>query len=310
MKQLKAHIVLLSVLVVISIVLAFTDSENTSADVDLQRFQVQDTSMITGLILQKGTDQIQIERKGDRWIIDGSLKADPALIKILNAIMSRVEVVRPVSAADIGEVRTELQQNGVEVRLMGGSDLNLVVGGNPSKTQSYFATQDLGEIFLVSIPGYDNYLSGVFELTKNQWRDRVLFSSTWRSLQGLSIEYLDDSKEDLSIAYANDFINVKGVNALDTMVLMSYLNQYERFQHNDFLEPGQFPKYDSLLNAKAIVKIKVSDINIHKNVELLVYPKIPTERFYLLSDQQNQMIVIDENRMNSLLKSGQDFKAQ
>ena len=158
----------------------------------------------------------------------------------------------------------------------------------------------------MEIPGYNNYISGIFELTENQWRDRVLFSTTWRSLQSLNIDYIE-SEEDLDIFFDEKFLTVKGVNKLDTTSLMDYIGQYQYFQINDFLEKGKYKKYDSLFQTKHMAVVTINDIDTSKNRKLEVYPLMEGENFYLLTDEKEEMMVIDRKRMENILSKKAQF---
>ena len=307
MKNYSRHIYLLVVLVLMSLILAYTDSENSPQKIEKNIFQVSDTSSIHGLTILKDELIVDLQKNENGWKLNDSLKVDPSLIKIFLSLISQIEVERPVSRLDIDEIRNELANDGASIEVSAQNSLSFLAGGSKDKSKSYFATKDLEEIYIVRVPGYDNYVVGLFELTLNQWRDRQLFNSTWRSIQSLEIKYGQNEIDDFKIEYAQDFLRVEGISKMDTSSVMKYISQFENFQHNDFLDPGQFPRYDSLKMLEPIATISLKDINPSKSIALNVYPKIPDERFFLLSDDQNSMIVIDERRMNSLLARQSDF---
>jgi len=140
----------------------------------------------------------------------------------------------------------------------------------------------------------------------NQWRERVLFASTWRTIQSLKIEYVDGS-EGLDVYFDKKMLAVKGVNQLDTTKFMGYLGQYDGFILNDYLDKGEFPKYDSLSTTPPFAKLFLKDIDRNKSIELRVFPLLPNEKFHLMLDQNDQMIVIDEIRTEKLLKNPTHF---
>jgi len=311
MRELRSHIVLLSGLLLLSVLLATVQSgDYPSGSGHKDRFIVQDTSKIQGILIEKPDKKIKVERRGNAWLLNDTFKTDPALIKIFNAVMSQVQVARPVSAMNFEEVKADLLRSGQKVTVTSDSKkIAFYSGGNTNKTQAYFADENLQEIYLVQIPGYNHYLSGIFELSLNQWRDRLLFESSWRSIQSLNIDYLEGQKENLDIRFEIKFMKVKDVIQLDTTKLMTYLSQFERFQVNDYLDPGQFPTYDSLLQTDPMVVLELRDIDKSKNRSLRIFNKINDQRFFLFADEENQMIVIDEKRVDNLLKIPDFFKS-
>jgi len=100
---------------------------------------------------------------------------------------------------------------------------------------------------------------------------------------------------------------VKGVSKLDTTLLMDYIGQYQYFQINDFLEKGKYKKYDSLFQTDHMAVITINDIDRSKNRKLQVYPLMKGENFYLLTDEKQEMMVIDSKRMDNLLSKKAQF---
>ncbi|SMD32344.1 hypothetical protein SAMN04488029_0689 [Reichenbachiella faecimaris] len=300
-------------LLMVSLLLMWVGKKDRAiSSVDKNLFAIADTTQITGIVIQYGGKAIAIQRGDNEWSINNQHKADPQLIYLSQRILSAVETQRPVSKSNLETIKKELLESGrqVTVELSGGESKHFYAGGNTAKTTAYFGNQDLTKIFTVAIPGYQSYLSGIFELTLNQWRDRVLFASSWRTVQHLTVDYADPVLNDLNIYFDNQFLAVNGVSDLDTTVLMTYLQPLEFFQLNDYLNPGAFPRYDSLLNVEPIAQISLEDINVTNNRQLKVYPKIDGQRFYLLTNAANEMMVVDEGRMQRLMAQPVQFQKE
>ena len=299
------HFVILAGLILVSVLISLTGKEDNRQSFDPQMFTVMDTSMIESVVISSNTVN-EITRGTGIWRLNDKFNADLNMIEVLKSILSQVKVKRPVAKLNQVDIVAELKQTGkkVTVNYTDGSQSSFVAGGNSSKKDSYYLLGD--KAYLVEIPGYNNYISGIFELTENQWRDRVLFSTTWRSLQSLNIDYIE-SEEDLDIFFNEKFLTVNGVNKLDTTSLMDYIGQYQYFQINDFLEKGKYKKYDSLFQTKHMAVITINDIDRSKNRKLQVYPLMEGENFYLLTDEKQEMMVIDSKRMNNLLSKKAQF---
>ncbi|SHJ73606.1 hypothetical protein SAMN04488028_1011063 [Reichenbachiella agariperforans] len=299
----------LLVLVLISSVLFLFDGRGGSDQIDRDRFVIADTAAIDAIHIQSTDQDIHVVRQGDTWTLNDTLAIDPSLMQITNSIMSQVTVQRPVSQLNKAEVRQQLEKTGQKVTIsLGDERRTFYTGGNLQKTQSYFADEELKEVYLVGIPGYHHYIPGIFELTLNQWRDRLLFDSNYRSIQEWTIDYAKGV--DLKMEFEDRFFSIAGVQQIDTAALMSYFNGFEQFQLNDYLSPGKYPRYDSLLTTAPIAHLSLTDIDQRKNRVLDIYAKIPGERFYLYSDANKEMIVVDEKRTEALLKSPSQFKRE
>lgn len=299
-------------LLILSVILHFAGKKKTISATNKALFSIADTTQIQSLNINADGQNIAVVRGENQWMLNDKYKADPQLIYLFQRILQAVETQRPVSQSNFDVIRSELETTGqkVEITMADGSTRTFYVGGSQAKTTAYFANEDLSQIFIVVIPGYKTYVSGIFELTLNQWRDRTLFNSSWRTLQNLNIDYNQQNKQDLDISFDGQFLSVKDVNNLDTAAMMNYLQPLENFQLNDYLEQGSFPRYDSLLATTPLAKITVRDIDESNNLDLTVFRKIKGERFYLLVNDAMEMIVVDQGRMNKILAQPSAFMRQ
>ena len=309
MKLLK-HTLILVGLVLLSISLLLWDNiETRKSEFNIDLFKV-DTAQIQSLRIARGGNSLEITNE-QGWLINKRYDVDRTVISILNAILSRVEVVRAVSRLNFEEIKQDLLKNGSKVEIITADETRVFyAGGNVTKTVAYFGNAQLDEIYVVGIPGYNNYLSGIFELTANQWRDRVLFGSSWRSIQTLTIDYTNSNRNDLTISFENRALKIEGVHLMDSTMFLEYINQFDEFVLNDYLDSGQFAAYDSLSKTPASALLTLNDINPQHSKELRFYEPLPGERFVLVVDSGEQMIVIDKKRAGNILKSPSDFEDQ
>lgn len=308
MKKNTKLFIILILFIAISATIALIDINSKKKNFEPDIFRVLDIDSIQSVAIKgKGIDNL-IERNGDQWRLNNKYDTDTSRIKILNTILSLVIVKRPVAKLNNADILNDLEQMGkkVTVKLKNGSQISFISGGNASKTTSYYTNPSGKQAYIVEISGYNNYISGIFELTENQWRDRMLFSTSWRTLKNLQIAY--QNQPDLQIAFEDKFLKVKDIHKMDTTALLNYLQQFEYFQINDYLILGNYPKYDSLLRTNPFANMTISDIDSNKNKQLSVFPKMKGEQFYLLTDESKQMMVVDQKRMESLLVSKQQFK--
>lgn len=299
-------------LLIVSVILHFAGRRERKVSADKSLFAVADTTQIAQLTITKGGQTIKVIRGEGKWTLNDQYKTDPQLVYLFQRILNAVETQRPVSRSNFEDIKAALEMDGrkIEIAFTNGQTKTFYAGGNQAKSTAYFANEDLSKIFIVVIPGYKTYVSGIFELTLNQWRDRTLFSSNWRTLQDLTIDYTDQDRSDLNIAFTGKFLSVSSVNKLDTAALMNYLQPLENFQLNDYLEKGSFPRYDSLLETTPLAQISVKDINKSNNLDLTVFNKIEGERFYLLTNDSKEMIVVDQGRMESIMTQPSAFVRQ
>ncbi|MGL1889502.1 MAG: DUF4340 domain-containing protein [Reichenbachiella sp.] len=308
MSKIQKLSIFLGVLICVSIGLHLFSGREATQSFDKSLFMAGDTSLIQSINIEFKGQEVEISRTSDGWKIDGDKRVDPSLIDVFNAIVSQVTVLRPVSPLNFEEIKEDLVSKGrkVTIETVSGSS-TFYVGGNSQKTQSYFATKDLTDIYLVGIPGYNHYLSGVFELNKGQWRSRTLFNSNWRTMQSLELRYLGAPDDLLSIKFDGTFFAVNGVLTADSLSTVNYINQFENFQLNDYLEAGVYPTYDSLKQTAPFAELVIQDIDSDYNKSFVIYPKMKGEQFYLFVSKAGEMIVLDEKRVKNILKKPYDF---
>lgn len=301
-------IVILAVLLSLSLWLGSREEKKSNLDVDQRLFSIEDIEGVDKIVLQNDVAINNLILKSGYWQLNAKYRADQNLVELLLAVFNRVEIQRSVSKKLKPEVINELNTNGIGVEVFSQGELlkKFMVGGNATKTNTYFARK-VENPFIITLPGYNNYVAGIFELTTNQWRDRLIFSSTWRSLKSLSISYLGLPQNDILIDYKNDQLVMEGVNTLDTASMLSYIENFNQFHAIGFIDSGEYPRFDSLLTTDVAVTIALNDIDSKKNQVLQLYPRIPNDQYYLGKLSDGQMTLFDVPSIEVLLKVGEDF---
>ncbi|MEQ9102181.1 MAG: hypothetical protein RIF36_19825 [Imperialibacter sp.] len=282
-------------------------SETSIVGYDL--LELSDTTKISRIEMISGESSVVLSKANNNWLVNDNYKVDRSIRNFLVGVLKLVRVKREVGPSQLAEVR-QWMATGRKVIVSGeqGVLAEFTATGNPSKTESYFTLAGDSKVYQVELPGYPNYVSGIFEFTENQWRNRLLFSSDWRSIQSLTVDYADDQKEDVTIAFDKTTLKVNGVPEADTVVLENYIQQYESFFTNEFISKGQIPVYDSLMNATPVATIRLRDIDSAKNTELDVYPGPADQPYVLLKDAEGNYSVCDAGRVRSLLISMEDLR--
>src|SRR6478735_3423878 len=130
--------------------------------IDKNIFRVQDLKQIDKIVLTKDEQVIELKFDGARWKVNNQL-ADRNMIDVLFATLQQAEPKRSVTESLQDSIGTLLKNDGVKVSLFGADELQkeFLAGGNATKTQAYFKDLTKGESYLVVIPGYRVYASGI-----------------------------------------------------------------------------------------------------------------------------------------------------
>ena len=173
--------------------------------------------------------------------------------------------------------------------------------GNATKTKTYASLEGSEESYEIYIPGYNEYVGGIFELHPDQWRDRLVLNGSWRTIQNLEINYRDKAREDIIINFEEEFFEVAGVSSLDSTAVIDYLNQFQYFQANEWISKGRFMRYDSLSKMPPLATLKIETINTTDPIWVEIFPKINGESFHLAQTYDGSMMVIDQSRVKNIL---------
>lgn len=261
----------LCVMIVITAVLLFLFNRNQNQVVDKSVFQVEDLKSIDKVILEKAGEKTELLLDAsNRWKVNGQ-PVDPAMIDVLFATLQQAEPKREVSEKLSDSIKSTLEKEGVHVTLFQGKDeaLSFIAGGNASKTQSYFAKPE-GDVYIMIIPGYRVYTSGIFELEATGWKDKYIFNFNWQNFQSLNVSFSASPADDFEVSMGKEYFEVKGIVQADTAKLNDFLDAVSLLTVDQYLLKEQAAAYDTALQASQGFSIVVKDIS-GKTYDLKLY---------------------------------------
>lgn len=232
---------------------------NESSPIDKDIFQITDYTKITKVVLKSATANVELAFNGTRWQVNDRYPADRDLISVLFATLKEARPKRRLPASLVDSVNLQIEKEGVEVSLFNGEALEkrFTAGGNALKTQSFFKDLNTDNTFVVTIPGYRVYVSGIFELTENQWRDKYVFGFNWRNFERLEVSFPHRPDDNFVVAPQNNVFSVVGIKT-DTTKLGRYMDNVLRLTVNEYLDRSAFT--DSLIGSKPRMVMTISDI--------------------------------------------------
>jgi hypothetical protein len=230
----------------------------------------------------------------------------------LLSILKDVEVIRNVPKTETEDIANHIREHGFLIKISGNGNLlqTFYSAGNNNKTVSYIMPAKGSNVSIINIPGYESYVTGIFEITVNDWRERVILRTNWRSLQKLQINYSEYPELNLNISFEFDFLNVEGVANLDTAKMMGFIDEFNFLQTDRYIAKGENPRYDSLLQTPNTVSMTIEDINAKNSKTIDFFPLIPDDPMMLgFVKEDNQMVLFEANRIQNLFAVKSDFEA-
>ncbi|WP_462248286.1 hypothetical protein [Ekhidna sp.] len=256
-------------------------------------FDSSDLEGVSGFEFVFGTDTVRITLTGEGWIVNDTYKADQNFVNTLISVLERVEVGGVIENWDsnvLGKVEVEFDFN---------SRYRFDFASNPNKTRSYFITENGARE--VSVPGYRDNVVDIFMLHPDQWRDRLVFDGSWRTIQKLKVENSKD--DDFEISFVDKFFLVNGEQPSDSSAVVDYLNQFQQFQANEMISPGRFEELDSISSTEPFAIVTINDIKSDDPIRLEVFASKPGQSYHLVKDQDGQGMVIGAGRVRQILSN-------
>jgi hypothetical protein len=306
----KKFLGILAALLAVSAGLALLPSSGGGLSRNASRFQVADTASVIRIAMRSaGTDRI-LERQDHGWRINGKHDADPDMVRVLLSVIRHVSVSRKTGAAEAPEILNHFGQHSTTVTLTtkGNKQRIFEITGNANRTTTWIKDENSQEVFEAELPGYESYVAGIFEVTGADWRDRLLFSSTWRSLRSLEIQYPPEPAHNLRIEFDGSFFVIPGVTALDSAALLQYLDHYAFFQVDRFLDDSSGIPVGDLTDGEPHVRITVEDIREKFSGKLELFGPVAAENAIAGRFNERDIVLINRRRADALIARKGDFQ--
>jgi hypothetical protein len=301
----KRQLILLAILVVATLLVFWWAQPENRVPVAHDVFQVQDLKAISKIELASGEKTVALSFDGAHWTVNGS-NADGNMINVLFATLQQARPRRMVARATRDSIYSALEKRGVGVRLYEGDLLvkTFIAGGNSSKTQAFFADPATREVYVMAIPGYRVYVSGIFEMSESGWWDKLVFGFNWASFNSLMAEFPGNPADNFHVERKQGQFGVEGLVQTDTARLNTYLDNVSLLMVDEYLAEPELK--DSLLARVPLLHITVSDVG-NRTYDLSVFDAGPAQRHSGVI-QHSRVALFSPRKIQPLLKAKSFFR--
>lgn len=300
-RRTKALAVLLGSLLLISATLAWIGRPETRLVVDKDLFAVKETEKINRVLMVRKSDTVDLTFDGS-WTVNGKWDADLQMIKVLMAALRQIVPHRPVAASRVDTVNKQLGERGTRVVLSDsdGTEMKLIAGGNSAKSEAWFRKEGEEQPYVVIIPGYRVYVSGIFEMDASGWRNKRIFDFNWRNFKSLTASYAKEPKAGFRVEMKQRYFGIQDMAEVDTTKLNDYLDAVSLLLATRFVTRPE-PMADSIVRTSAVARIDIRDIadRIY-SLELFAPRKDDDEVFGRLAD--GQVVAFDRSDVIGIVR--------
>lgn len=274
---------------------------------DASLFRIEDYNTIDRVVMTGPKGKVELSTSGGRWRVNDRFVADRNLIDVLFATLQQAEPKRPVAARLRDTISHQLEVQGTRVELLEGGQLAkaFLVGGNGARTEAYFREPDSDTPYIMTIPGYRVYVSGIFELAPPGWRDKYIFGLNWMNFTELQASFPGDPGSGFSVRRENNAASIAGMPAADTTRLNDFMDAISFMTAQEFTE--SLP--DSLRKGEPIMRIVVKDI-ANREYSLDLYGRRESDGPYQGIVDGTLHALLDPVQIENVLLRKSDFAKQ
>lgn len=274
------------------------------------KFSVTDTASINQITITGNKFTNVLSRSSGNWKVNDTYLMDPSMHKVLMSVLKQVRVKRTVPKSDLSKISEDILNNGFKIEIKSSTEpVSIFYAGGNGISLSYFMGDD--EIpYIVHLPGYESYVTGIFEVAENDWRDRLIFKTSWLGVKSLNLSYGENPSGNINIRAENNLYTVSGINKLDTASLMGFLDKISYFYTDQYIEVGQVAAYDSLKKTKPFARLEVNSLGMDEPAIIEFYNQLSGDNVIMGVLQDQQMCLFSSSRLRPIFIKREDLIAK
>lgn len=309
----KKKFIVIAGLLLLAVVAYFVtniDANKIELDISSDYFTISDTNAIDKIEIidaLKGVNTFYLNNK--KWDLNKKYIVDKENISKFFLIFSTVQVKRVSIGNNSKELIENMEKGGIIVNIYSKNKIlkSFITDDGTFSSSTCFMDSKFKKPYFVEIPSLTDNFGHIFKINESLWASKRLFSSSFRTLQSISIKQLPN-KEILSIEYDKGFFKVDGVQYIDTNAIGNYLLQYRDIRFDDYVPDSLQTTFNKRFESSNYT-IEVTDIDSLKSnkITLLAFNEDP--RLMLGKQSKNpRVFVIAKQRLKNLIVDKASFE--
>ena len=300
--------IILAVLIAAAVIMMLSQPSKNRLDVDRDIFSYEDPSNIDAVIFERPSGADTLAFVNGLWQLNGRYKADPQRISVLFAILKQAKVRRRAARSQMDSLQSWMDRNAVHAEFYEGSDLvkDFEVAGDIGSGITFYRAEAGSPVYLMEIPGYRSYISGIFELDANGWRYPRVFDFNWGNLKDVSVIYPERESDGFDVSFKEGFFGVEQLQKTDTTLIADFLDDLSLLYVNDFLFESEVSDYDSLRD-RVEARITVRDVG-DRGYMMEVLETLPGKSEILIRIDSSEYALANFDALRRILRPRRYFR--
>jgi len=276
---------------------------------DPKLFSISDTSQINKVAITGPNFANILSKEKGPWMVNGKYPLDEGLRRTLLPVLKEIRIRRPVPDSRREEISAFLRDEGIKVEIFkdGALAKSFLSGGVKEEGLTWFMETSGAQPYVVHLPGYESYVAGLFEITENDWRDRIVLSAPRQTFRRLTLNYPEGTAQSFSILFDGLSIGMPGINDPDTARILNYLNLSEYLLADKYLDHGEYPVYDSIAAGNPYATLAVEKTTGRRD-SVVFFPKQENNPFIAGKLEDGQIVLFEYDRIKGLFAKREDFE--
>jgi len=295
------------IIIIFLIFITFFSCQNKKKLTDRRDFSINNIDQIDYIEIKNKTPKaVFLYKKNKKWELKNGFPVSKEAIGYLLETIQDMQIKRPVAVKEKENIlkRMSVQRTQVSIFSNGKNIKTIYVGGNTQdQLGTYMILNDSSEPYVMSIPGFNGYLSSRFSCEENTWKDKIIFNINKDDIEKIKINYRDSinsfqihSKDSLSNQYFSNFQKIS---------CEKFLKNTRDFNVEEIKK--REPIFDVNIRLKTSEEIKLKAFEKKSSLKGRTKNKnYDTERFYGLF--KDELILIQYQQFENILKKKKDFQ--
>jgi hypothetical protein len=277
---------------------------------------------ITKIEFSEGGKRLNLEKKGENWLINGKSEVRKSGILFILRILKEIKIKSPISADLFGS--EIIEKNVIPVKVKVYEKKRLLKSFLVYKTASnvfgnIMKIKESSKPFIVYVPGYDGDIGSGFTLNELFWQPYTVFNLLPSEISSVNLENFSDTASSFSIINRNHHYFLSGnaskMTGWDSSRVFRYISYFAWVPFESWaLNIGETEK-KSIEAKQPLYRISVDNITGKRSVLTLWgmlkgTKEIDSDRLFGKTDEKDELFIIRYFDIDPLIKKRSYFFMQ